>query len=264
MAVAIGLGIASLAAGVAGTMSSASSAASNAQAQAAQAEINRKWQEWERELNTINMRGDAALAEFNRLYNNSVIERESLEVLMAQKAASRAAEAYEVNQFVRQSRQLNARQQSSLASRGMGRGGTADAIKRQADSDFWNDLIRIEANYDNQRSMYDNQRNQALKQRNMMTTKMPATYIPSVPIPQPDTSGMMSGAIMSSIGQIAGGAAGIYAGMGGMGGASSGTTGQMSTQSMRPGAVSTSPYNGGAAVGIGTGSGFMPLGFGGS
>ena len=262
MPVMIGLGAAGLATSIIGGLSSASASASNAEAQAMQAEINRKWNEFQTEYGIIQQRGQAGLAEMQRLLTNSQIEEESLRALFQNKSNVRAAEEFQTTQYMRQSRSLAAQQQSSLASRGMGRGGTADAIKRQQESDSLNDLLRISYNADAQMSLYENQRNQQLKSRNLNKAQMPGAYIPSTPIPMPDTSGMMTGALFSALGQGFGGAAGLMAGSQGGGSAPSGAG--MSTQAMRPGAVSTQPMNGGAALGIGTGSGFMGLGFGGN
>ena len=262
MAVAIGLGVAGLATSMISGIAGAQSAASNAEAQAMQAQINRQWSEFQNQYGIIQARGQAGLTELQRLTNNANIERDSLRMLLNNKAAVRDAEAYTISQYQRQSRSVMATQESSLASRGFARGGTSEAIQRQAAVDSKNDLIRIQSNADAQISQYTNQRNQQLAQRNLMKTSGPGGYIPSTPIAMPDTSGMMTGALLGAIGQGLGGVAGMFAGsqMGG----STPSAPASSTQAMRPGAVSTQPMNGGAALGIGTGGGFMGLGFGGN
>ena len=260
MPVMIGLGVAGLATSIVGGLSSAQAQANSAEAQAAQAQINQKWSNWNAEYNRIQQLGNAGLAEFNRLYRNRVIEEDSLRTMIQQINNSYSAQQYATAQYSRQSRQIAAQQTASLNSRGMGRGGTSEAIARQQQADAASDFQRISVNAEAQRDAYRNQRNAALAQRNMSKTGTPPAYIPSTPIPSPDTSGIMTGALFSALGQGLGGVAGM---MGAMQPAAAAAP-AASTQAMAPGAVSTQPYNGGAAVGIGTGSGWMPLGFGGN
>ena len=94
MGVAVALGIGSLALGVAGTASSASAGASSAKAQWMQQEINRKWAEFDKEMQLINARGDMGLRELDRLMQNATIERESLEAYVYGKRAKKQEQDY--------------------------------------------------------------------------------------------------------------------------------------------------------------------------
>jgi len=205
---AIALGIASLAMGAAGSMSSAQGAANSAQAQYMQQKINQQWSEFEKQMQLTQQRGAMGLAEFDRLFGNAVLEKESLAQQVYGQRAYREQSQYNTQQLVRASRQAQAKQGSSIASRGMARGGTADAIARQADADFANDLARIRVNDKNQLAAFENQRNQMLKGRNMRPTNQPPTYLPATPVQPPNTSGMMAGALMGSLASGLGGLAG--------------------------------------------------------
>lgn len=212
MGVAVALGIGSLALGVAGTASSASAGASSAKAQWMQQEINRKWAEFDKEMQLINARGDMGLRELDRLMQNATIERESLEAYVYGKRAKKQEQDYLYHQVYRQYQTIQAKQKSTLASRGVGRGGTADAIARQTDADFNSDIARMRVNNTYEMAAFKNARNQALRQRNMRPSDQPPTYIPSTPIPQPSTAGY-TGQMLGAIAQGLGGLAGIYAGM---------------------------------------------------
>ena len=213
MPVAIGLGVASLATGIVGGISGAASQANAAQAQYEQNRINQQWSEFEKQMSITQQRGAMGLAEFDRLMANSTLERETLEQSMYSKAFLREQREYDMSQFYRQSQQIKGQQASAIASRGMSRGGTADAIQNQTEVDTANDLARMSSNYDAQLSAIDNQRNQALRQRNLRPSNQPPTYIPATPVQRPDTSGMMTGAILGSLASGLGGLAGIYGGM---------------------------------------------------
>ena len=262
MGITAALGIAGLAASVGGTMAGAQASANSAKAQAAQAEINRQWSEFNQEMQLIDQRGAMGLQEFDRLYGNQTLERESLETLVAQRRFTRDQQAYQTQMFVRQSRQLAARQQGTLAGRGMARGGTADAIARQADTDFYADLMRIETNADNQIAMFGNQRNAALKQRNMRPATQPPTYIPSTPIPPANTSGMMTGAALASLGTALGGMAGIAGGLSSNSSTPADAPAQGSYSATNLGAGGAG-LNASGALGVNTPGGFMPFGFNG-
>ena len=209
---AVILGIAGLAASVGGGVMGAQGSASSAKAQAAQAEINRQWQEFEKEWGNQQQRGQMGLAEMDRLLVNTKIEDESLANMLSSQRAARDAFEYSTNQFSRNYRQTKAALTAGSASRGMARGGTADALKNQMAINTASDQIRIKQNFNNQMDMFENKRNQELSQRNLRPSTQPPTYMPSAPIPMPDTSGMMTGAMLGAIGQGLGGAAGIYAG----------------------------------------------------
>lgn len=211
MAVAIGLGIASMAVGMAGSASQAAGQAATTEAGYQQAKINQEWQEFEKQMSLTQQRGAMSLKEFDRLFGNQVLERESLEQQIYGQRAYRQQSQYNTSQMVRASRQAMARQQGTLTSRGVGRGGTADAIRRQSENDLMNDLARLQVNDVNQMAQFKNQRNQMLKQRNMRPTDQPPTYIPATPVQKPDTSGMMAGALLGAAAQGLGGIAGAYA-----------------------------------------------------
>ena len=213
MPVAIGLGVASLAAGLAGSAASAAGQAATTEAGYQQAKINQQWQEFEKQMSLTQQRGAMGLQEFDRLFGNQTLERESLEQQIYGQRAYREQSQYNTSQMVRAARQATARQQGSMSSRGVGRGGTADAIQRQAENDMANDLARLRTNDMNQLAQFENQRNQMLKQRNMRPTNQPPTYIPATPVQQPDTSGMMMGALLGATAQGLGGLAGAFGGM---------------------------------------------------
>lgn len=213
MPVGIGLGIASLVAGVGGSVAGAAGQAASTRAGYEQARINQEWQEFEKQMSLTQQRGVMGLQEFDRLFGNQTLERESLEQMVYGQRAYRQQSQYNINQMVRAARQTEARQQGTLTSRGAGRGGTADAIKRQAENDFNNDWARIRVNDESQLAQFENQRNQMLKQRNMRPTNQPPTYIPATPVQQPDTSGMMMGALLGATAQGLGGLAGTFGAM---------------------------------------------------
>jgi hypothetical protein len=77
-AVSIGLGVASLAAGLAGSAASAAGQAATTEAGYQQAKINQQWQEFEKQMSLTQQRGAMGLQEFDRLFGNQVLERESL------------------------------------------------------------------------------------------------------------------------------------------------------------------------------------------
>lgn len=217
MGVAAALGIGSLAMGVMGSAASASASASQAKAQWQQAEINRKWQEFNQQMELTQQRGKMGLAEFDRLMANATLERESLQAMLAGQRALRDQQNYNWYQISRQQDTIRAKQKSTLASRGIGRGGTADAIQRQAEQDFYADMVRMRVNNRNEMEAFRSQRNQQLKQRNLRPVDQPPTYVPSTPIPAPDTSGA-TGQMLGAIAQGLGGLAGVAAGMGGSAG----------------------------------------------
>jgi len=205
---AIALGAASLAMGVLGSVSSAQGGANSAQAQYKQAEINQRWSEFEKQMSLSQQRGAMGLAEFDRLFGNQTLERESLEQQIFGQRNYRDQMQYNAQQMVRASRQATAAQQSTIASRGMARGGSADAIARQAEADFENDLARMRVNDTNQLAMFENQRNSMLKQRNMRPSNQPPTYIPATPVQRPNTDYMVPAALMGGIAQGLGFASG--------------------------------------------------------
>lgn len=257
MPVAIGLGVASLATGIVGGLSSAQGAKNQANAQYQQAKINQQWAEFEKQLSLTKQRGAMGLAEFDRIFANQTLERESLEQSFYGKQAARERREYDLAQYYRQSKQIRAQQVSSMASRGMGRGGSADAIRRQTEADFANDLARIDTNFDYQMSTIENQRNQALKQRNLRPSDQPPTYIPATPVQPPNTSGMMTGALLGAVAQGLGGLAGVV----GAAQPSTSSAPASSPRAQAPGAVSVRP---GYGANVGTGGGTFSLGFGGS
>lgn len=263
MGIAAALGVASLAMGVAGSASSASASKSAAQAQYMQQEINRKWQEFDKEMELTRQRGVMGLKEFDRLFANALIERESLETYVNSKEALTRQQQYQFMQVYRQQQTMRRKQQMSMASRGMGRGGTADAIAAQTEADFQSDMVRMRNNNQASLGALKNQRNQALRQRNMRPTDQPPTYIPSTPIPPPNTAAM-DGAILGAVAQGLGGLAGVAAGGGfnfGGGGSTAMPVGAQSVGSLGAGGMGVNPSTGG--FGINTPGGFMTLGFGG-
>jgi len=212
MAVMIGLGIAGLAASVGGGVMGAEASASSAKAQAMQAEINRKWQEFEKEMNQEMQRGQLGIAEMDRLYQNKKVTGTSFENQLAQSRAAREQFQYATNQFSRNYSQTKAAVTSSSGGRGMGRGGTADALANQQRINASSDQLRIQANLDNQLDGFENARNQQLGQLNARAANMPPQYIPSTPIPMPNTDGMVLGAALSGLGSGLGGLAGMFSG----------------------------------------------------
>ncbi len=205
---AVVLGIASLAMGAAGSIAGAQGAANSAEAQYQQQLINQRWSEFEKQMSITQQRGAMGLAEFDRLFGNATLERESLENQVYAQRAYRQQSQYNTQQLVRASRQAQARQGASIASRGMARGGSAEAIARQSETDLMNDLARIQLNDSNALASIEAQRNQMLKQRNLRPVTQPPTYIPSTPVQPPNTSGMMAGALLGSLASGLGGIAG--------------------------------------------------------
>ena len=110
---------------------------------------------------------------------------------------------------------------ASATSRGVGRGGTADAIANQQRINTASDQLRMVSNLENQMDMFENQRNQQLGQLNARSADRPPAYIPSTPIPMPNTSGMIMGAALSGIGAGLGAFGGMIAGGGGSAGSGS-------------------------------------------
>ena len=208
---AVTLGILGLAASVGGGVMGAQGQAQSAKAQYEQQRINQQWAEFEKQMSLTQQRGVMGLQEFDRLFGNQVLERESLEQQVYATRAYREQSQYNTSQLLRASRQAQARQSSTMASRGMGRGGTSDAIKAQAKTDMMNDLSRIRINDTYQIAAIENQRNQMLKQRNMRPSNQPPTYIPSTPVQPPQTGGMMAGALLGGIASGLGGLAGAFA-----------------------------------------------------
>lgn len=214
MPVMIALGVAGLASSMAGGIMGAQGKASSMKAQAMQAEINRKWDEFGKELDLGRQRGQMGLAEFDRLFANQTIERDSLASQLAQGRAAQEQYEYASAQFSRSYRQMRAATEASMASRGAARGGTAEAIAKQMEMDASSDQLRIKANFNNQMDMFETQRNQQLSKRNLRQTTAPPQYIPSTPVPMPNTSGMVAGATLSGLGGMLGGLAGMKDGSG--------------------------------------------------
>ena len=202
--------IAGIALSAGGMVSGAMGQRASAKAQYEQAKINQQWSEFEKQMSLTQQRGAMGLQEFDRLFGNAMLEKESLQQQVYGQRAYREQSRYNAQQILRGYRQAMAKQTSSMASRGAGRGGTADAIERQANEDMKNDFVRIRTNDTNQLAMFENQRNQMLKQRNMRPTNQPPTYIPATPVQSPNTSGMVAGALMGALGQGIGGLAGMF------------------------------------------------------
>lgn len=211
MAVAIALGIGSLVMGAAGAASSAQGQAVGAEAQFTQQQINQQWSEFEKQLALTQQRGIMGLKEFDRLFGNAVLERESLQQQILGQRAYRDQSQYKTQQLIRNYRETMAKQSGSLGSRGVGRGGSADAIQRQTQMNMLNDHSRIRINDEYQLAAFENQRNEILKKRNLRPTNQPPTYIPATPVQPPNTSGMVTGALIGSIAQGLGGIAGVVA-----------------------------------------------------
>lgn len=204
--------LAGLAMGAVGSIAGASAKASQAKAQAAQAEVNRQWGEFQNQYNQQQQLGAMGLAEFDRQVARQTGQKESLQMLLAQQRGARNQAMFESQQFSRAYRQSSARLEGSMASRGTARGGTADALRRQASTNAANDSFRIRTNLGNQLDAFENKRNASMAQLfSKKAPPAPPTYFPSTPIPEPDTSGMMLGAVLSGIGSTIGGIAGANA-----------------------------------------------------
>lgn len=214
MPVMIALGVAGLAASVGGGVMGAKGQANSAKSQAMQAEINRQWQEFNKELNLEIQRGQMGVNEMDRLYQNKRAIGQSYENQLAQERAAREQFQYATQQFSRNYRQNSEAMSASMASRGTGRGGTADAIKNQQFMNAASDQLRMVGNLENQLDMFENQRNQQMSQLNARSADRPPAYIPSTPIPMPNTGGMIAAAALSSGGAALGGMAGMFAGGG--------------------------------------------------
>ncbi len=213
MGAMIALGVAGLAASVGGGIMGAQGQASQAKAQAAQAEINRKWQEFEKEMNQEIQRGQMGVSEMDRLYQNKKMIGTSFEAKLAQDRAAREQFEYATSQFSRNYQQQQGAIRASAGSRGAGRGGTADALANQLKTNSISDQLRIQTNMENQFDMFENKRNQQLGQINARSADVPPTYIPSTPIPTPNMSGMVLGAALSGLGNGLGGLAGMMSGL---------------------------------------------------
>ena len=138
MAVAIGLGIASMAAGMAGSAAQAAGQAATTEAGYQQAKINQQWQEFEKQMSLTQQRGAMGLQEFDRLFGNQTLERESLEQQIYGQRAYREQSQYNTSSDGSSSssgRRPGSKGPSRPAERA-GRGGTADAIQRQAENDM--------------------------------------------------------------------------------------------------------------------------------
>lgn len=213
MGAMIALGVAGLAASVGGGVMGAMGSASSAKAQAAQAEMNRKWQEFEKQMNVEIQRGQMGVNEMDRLYQNKKVTGSSYETMLAESRAARDQFQYASNQFSRNYSQQKAALTSSSGSRGMGRGGTADALSNQIKANTTTDQIRIQSNLENQLDMFENKRNQQLGQLNARSADRPPSYMPSSPVPMPNTDGMVMGAMLSGLGGALGGVSGMMSGM---------------------------------------------------
>lgn len=204
--------IAGLAIGAVGSIASAAGQASAAKAQAGQAEVNRRWQEYETQYNLEQQRGAMGLSEMQRILGQNQFQRSSMEQAVAQRRAIREQTEYANTQFNRQIRSARASANMAAASRGTSRGGTADALERQMDRVSAEDSIRIQQNGQNQIDAIMSRRNAELMNIfGKPQPPKPPTYFPSTPIPQPDTSGMMTGAILSGVGSLVGGIGGVMA-----------------------------------------------------
>ena len=204
--------IAGLAIGAVGSIASAAGQASAAKAQAGQAEVNRRWQEYETQYNLEQQRGAMGLSEMQRILGQNQFQRSSMEQAVAHRRAIREQTEYANTQFNRQIRSARASANMAAASRGTSRGGTADALERQMDRVAAEDSIRIQRNGQNQIDAIMSRRNAELMNIfGKPQPPKPPTYFPSTPIPQPDTSGMMTGAILSGVGSLVGGIGGVMA-----------------------------------------------------
>lgn len=204
--------LAGLALGAVGSIMGSAAQGQQQKAQAQQAEMNRQLQEFEKQYNLEQQRGQMGLAEMQKILRQGQGQKESLQVMLQQKRASREQEEYASSQFSRSFRQGKARAEMSMSSRGAGRGGTADAIKNQLDRDAAADSARIRVNFQNQRDSFENRRNAAMKELfSGPSTPKPPTYFPSTPIPMPDTSGQLAATALGSLGSVVGGMAGMGA-----------------------------------------------------
>ncbi len=205
--------LAGLALGAAGSIMGTAAQGQAATAQATQAEMNRQLQEFEKQYNLEQQRGQMGLTEMQKVLRQGKGQKQSLQVLMNEMRASREAEEYASNQFSRSFKQNTARANMSMSSRGAGRGGTADALRKQLDRDAAADAGRIRQNFQNQRDGFVNKRNAAMEQLfSGPATPKPPTYFPSTPIPMPDNSGAMTAAGLGGLGSGVGGIAGMSAG----------------------------------------------------
>ena len=197
--------IAGLALGAAGSIMGQAAQGQQQQAAAAQAEMNRRMQEFETQYNIGQQRGTMGLSEMQKILGQQQGQKQSLEMMLNQKRASREQEQYASNQFSRSFRQNKARAENSMFSRGAGRGGTADAVQNMLSVDAASDSARIRQNFAAQRDGFTNQRNTYMaKLFSAPSTPKPPTYFPSTPIPMPDT-------VLSSMGSLVGGIGGVAA-----------------------------------------------------
>jgi len=211
--------LAGLALGAVGSIMGTAAQGQAASAQASQAEMNRQLQEFEKQYNLGQQRGQMGLTEMQKVLRQGKGQKQSLQVLMNEMRASREAEEYASNQFSRSFKQNAARADMSMSSRGAGRGGTADALRKQLDRDAAADAGRIRQNFQNQRDGFVNKRNAAMEQLfSGPATPKPPTYFPSTPIPMPDNSGAMTAAVLGGLGSVVGGLAGMEGGSQGGGG----------------------------------------------
>ena len=192
--------IAGLALGAAGSIMGQAAKGQQQQAAAAQAEMNRRMQEFETQYNIGQQRGTMGLSEMQKILGQQQGQKQSLEMMLNQKRASREQEQYASNQFSRSFRQNKARAENSMFSRGAGRGGTADAVQNMLSVDAASDSARIRQNFATQRDGFS-----------APSTPKPPTYFPSTPIPMPDTSGAMAATVLSSMGSLVGGIGGVAA-----------------------------------------------------
>ena len=204
--------IAGLALGAAGSIMGQAAQGQQQEAAAAQAEMNRQMQEFETQYNIGQQRGTMGLSEMQKILGQQQGQKQSLEMMLNQKRASREQEQYASNQFSRSFRQNKARAENSMFSRGAGRGGTADAVQNMLSVDAASDSARIRQNFAAQRDGFTNQRNTYMaKLFSAPSTPKPPTYFPSTPIPMPDTSGAMAATVLSSMGSLVGGIGGVAA-----------------------------------------------------
>ena len=174
--------IAGLALGAAGSIMGQAAKGQQQQAAAAQAEMNRRMQEFETQYNIGQQRGTMGLSEMQKILGQQQGQKQSLEMMLNQKRASREQEQYASNQFSRSFRQNKARAENSMFSRGAGRGGTADAVQNMLSVDAASDSARIRQNFATQRDGF-----------------------------MPDTSGAMAATVLSSMGSLVGGIGGVAA-----------------------------------------------------
>lgn len=211
-----------LAASVGGGIVSAQGQQSANVAQATQAEINRKWTEFEKQMNLEIERGKMGITEMDRLYRNQKLISMSREQELFKRRAAQEAFEYQSTQYSRSYRDAAATMTASLESRGSTRGGTAAALKNQLIENANADQFRMVKNLYNSFDQFANERQQTLSQLNARTGDMPPMYLPSAPIPVPANNGAVLGAALSGLGQGLGALAGARAGQRG---AAPGTTG---------------------------------------